>query len=198
MTFDVPPGATPIDSDEAAGLRLRWVATRGELDAVEAENITAGLRWASRRRPRAGQILDDVFLRELHRRMFGDVWRWAGQYRSAEKNIGVDPYQIAIKVRDLVADVAMWVGDQSAAAWPPDEVCVRFHHRLVWIHPFPNGNGRHSRAAADLLLSALGGTPFTWGRTNLNHEGEVRARYIEALRAADADDYGALLLFVRS
>jgi Fic-DOC domain mobile mystery protein B len=193
-----PPAATPIDPDEAAGLRLRWVATRGELDAVEAENITAGLRWAARRRLRVADVLNDEFLRELHRRMFGDVWRWAGQYRKTEKNIGVEPYQIALRVRDLVADALVWTADPDPGAWPRDEVCVRFHHRLVWIHPFPNGNGRHGRAAADLLLGALGGPPFTWGRASLDHPGEVRSTYIAALRAADAHDYGPLLAFVRS
>lgn len=96
--------------------------------------------------------------------MFGDVWRWAGRYRSSEKNIGVEPWQIAGSVRDLMADASLWVSDPSPAAWPVDELCARFHHRLVWIHPFPNGNGRHSRAAADLLLAGLGGVPFSWGR----------------------------------
>lgn len=193
-----PPGATPLDPDEAVGLRLSWIATRGELNAAEAENVSAGLVWASRRRPDVAEVLDDGFLRELHRRMFGDVWRWAGRYRNTEKNIGVEPWQIASKVRDLVADAALWGAKGSSAAWTREEVCVRFHHCLVWVHPFPNGNGRHSRAAADLLLEASGGAAFSWGRADLDNPGEVRTRYIASLRAADAGDYEPLLVFVRS
>lgn len=130
--------------------------------------------------------------------MFGNVWRWAGQYRSSEKNIGVEPYQIAGSMRDLVADARLWVTDNGPTAWSTDELCAWFHHRLVWVHPFPNGNGRHSRAATDLLLSALGGEPLTWGRAALAHQGEVRRRYMAALRAADRSDIGPLVSFLRS
>lgn len=194
-----PADTTPLDPDEADGLRLSYIATRAELNASEGDNVAAGLRWAARQRLTVEQILDDLFLRELHRRMFSVVWRWAGQYRKTEKNIGVDPTTIAVAIRDLVADARIWVAAVGPPpAWSPDETVLRFHHRLVWIHPFPNGNGRHSRAAADMLLASLGIQPFTWGRTNLADANEVRGRYIAALRAADAGDYTLLLAFARS
>jgi Fic-DOC domain mobile mystery protein B len=139
-----------------------------------------------------------LFLRELHRQMFSSVWRWAGRYRKTEKNIGVDPTAIAVAVRDLVGDALVWVtAVDSPSAWSPDEIAVRFHHRLVWIHPFPNGNGRHSRASADLLLTTLAVQPFTWGRSNLSEPNEVRDRYLASLRAADGGDFTPLLAFAR-
>ena len=158
------------------------------------------MRWAASQKFTAGGLLDDQILRELHRRMFADVWRWAGKYRLTEKNIGIDPTAIAVAVRELVADARVWLRSigPPPAAGPPDEIAVRFHHQLVIIHPFPNGNGRHSRAATDLLLAALDGEPLTWGRRNLTEPNEVRARYIDALRAADTGDYRLLLAFVRS
>ena len=120
------------------------------------------------------------------------------RYRQTEKNIGVAPWQIAGSVLNLVADTRVRIADATTSRWPIDDISVRFHHRLVSIHPFPNGNGRHSRAATDLLLIARNGTPFTWGRQNLNDAGEVRSRYIAALRSADAHDLGPLRAFVRS
>jgi Fic-DOC domain mobile mystery protein B len=194
-----PPEATPLDPDEAEGLRLSYIATREELDAAEAENIAEGLRWAINRRLTADEVLDDIFLRELHRRMFSTVWRWAGTYRKTEKNIGVDPATIADAVRNLAADSRVWAANiGSPASWNADEVAVRFHHRLVSIHPFPNGNGRHSRAAADLIIMALGAEPFGWGRGDLSRPTEVRARYIQALQTADRGEYPPLLEFARS
>jgi len=193
-----PPGATPLDPDEAAGLRLSWVATRGDLNAAEAQNITGAVTWVASRRLTTDQVLRDGFLRELHQRMFGEVWNWAGIYRQTEKNIGVDPRDISVRVRSLVDDVPFWIADPTPSAWSTDEIGARFHHQLVFIHLFPNGNGRHGRLATDLLLLSLGVEPFSWGRGDLGDVGEVRARYISALRAADGAEFGPLLDFARS
>jgi Fic-DOC domain mobile mystery protein B len=193
-----PGDVTPLDPDEAEELRLSYIATRAELNVAEATNIAEGLRWAARRQPRTEEILADRFLRELHRRMFCDVWTWAGRYRITEKNIGVDPARISVEVHNLVEDAAFWVAAVNTGGWSLDEIGARFHQRLVCIHPFPNGNGRHSRAATDLLLAALATEPFTWGRSDLCRPGEVRERYIAALRAADAEDFSLLLAFARS
>ena len=190
----MPAGATPLDPDESVGLLPGHIATREQLDEWEAENILAGERWAkgaARRR----DILDDAFLRELHRRMFGATWKWAGAYRATEKNIGIAPARIAEEVRKLVQDTKAQLAGRVA---PLDEIAARFHHRLVWIHPFPNGNGRHARLLTDLILAANGAEPFTWGRGDLEHPGEARERYLAALRAADARDLSPLLTFVRS
>jgi Fic-DOC domain mobile mystery protein B len=192
------PTTTPLDPDEVEGLRLSWVASRADLNSAEGQNIADALSWASRRRFTTEDVLEDRFLRDLHRRMFGDVWRWAGAYRRTEKNIGVDPLQISVAVRSLVDDARCWIADRTVSAWTIDEVGVRFHQRLTWIHPFPNGNGRHGRLATDLLVTAMGTTAFTWGRENLDNPGEIRSRYISALGAADAHDFAPLLEFGRS
>jgi len=190
----VPAGATPLDRDEAAGLLPGHIATREQLDEWEAENILEGQRWAAGAAKRR-DLLDDAFLRELHRRMFGRTWKWAGTYRATEKNLGIAPARIAEEVRNLLENTRAQITGQVA---PVDEIAARFHHRLVWIHPFPNGNGRHARLLTDLVLAANGAAPFTWGRGDLEHAGEARGRYLAALRAADARNLAPLLEFVRS
>jgi len=190
----VPAGATPLDPDESAGLLPGHIATREQLDEWEAENILEGQRWAASAAKRR-DILEDAFLRELHRRMFGRTWKWASSYRATEKNLGVAPARIAEEVRQLLENTRAQIAAKVA---PIDEIAARLHHRLVWIHPFANGNGRHARALSDLLLAANGAEPFTWGRGDLEHAGEARERYLAALRAADARDFSLLLAFVRS
>jgi Fic-DOC domain mobile mystery protein B len=192
-----PDGATPITDEEQQGLIPTWVATRGDLNLVEAENILRGSRMY-RRRPRTVDVLDDLFVRRLHRNLFGEVWQWAGTYRRTERNIGVDPLHIAPAVANLVADVGLWLDPSTTPARDPDDVAVQVHHRLVAIHPFPNGNGRHAREFADLLLRSVGRTAFSWGSRNLVADSEFRRTYIEALRTADKGDYGPLRSFVRS
>ena len=189
----VPTGTTPLDPDEAAALIPRHIATREQLDEWEAENILAAERWLAARRRK--DVLDDGFLRDLHRRMFDRTWKWAGAYRPSEKNIGVPPERIAVDVRNLVRDTRVQIEQRVA---PLDEIAARFHHRLVSIHPFVNGNGRHARLATDLLLATNGAPEFAWGRGDLVHEGDVRQRYLAALQAADRGDYVPLLGFVRS
>jgi Fic-DOC domain mobile mystery protein B len=194
MNFDYPDGATPLDPDEVRGLLLSHITSRAELDRWEQENIAAAEVWALRRVPR--DILTDGFIRRLHKRMFGTVWRWAGDFRTTGKNIGVPAWQIAGELRNLCADCAVWI---ERGAFPPDEIAVRFHHRLTVIHPFPNGNGRHARLMTDILLiHLLTQQRFTWGSGNLVSAGDCRQQYINALRAADLHDYAALLAFVRS
>lgn len=193
MNFDYPPGATPLDPDEAAGLLPSHIATHGQLNEWEMANILAGERWAFGKRHK--DLLSSGFVCRLHKRMFGDTWRWAGRFRSTEKNIGIDPLRIQPALHDLCADVQAQLEHGS---FPLDEIAARFSHRLVSIHPFANGNGRLSRTLADLLLVQHGAPRFTWGAGNLVADGDVRQCYITALRAADARDYGPLLAFVRS
>ena len=183
---------TPLTPDEREQLIPSYITLRHELNEAEQVNIGQALRWA---RVRKRDVLREDFLNELHRRMFGDVWKWAGQYRTTARNIGVEAYRIEMDLRQLVDDTRYW-GDH--ATYPPDEIAVRFSHRLVPIHPFPNGNGRLSRLAGDLLARQLGQTPFTWGRASLINAGETRALYVAALRAADDHDITPLLAFARS
>ncbi len=194
MNFEYLDGATPIDPDEARGLLLSHITNRTELDRWEQENISEAEAWAFNRTPR--DILTINFIKRLHKRMFGHVWRWAGEKRGSGKNIGVAVWRIDSDLRNLCADVACW---REHDTYPPDEIAVRFHQRLTSIHPFPNGNGRHARLLTDILLVHLLGQPrFTWGSGNLVNAGDCRKQYIDALRAADRNDYAPLLAFVRS
>lgn len=194
MNFDYPTGATPITPDEAEGLLLPHITNRAELNRWEQDNIAEAEEWAFRRKPKDLLSLD--FTCRLHKRMFGNVWQWAGKFRKSGKNIGVEYWAIGSELKKLLADVDTWIEFEG---YLPDEIAARFHHRLVLIHLFANGNGRHARLMADLLLVHILGRPrFTWGRENLDQIGDCRQRYIAALQAADRRDYGPLLAFVRS
>ncbi len=193
LTIDYPQGATPLDQDEIEGLIPKHVTTQEQLNEWELRNILEGERWAFARRQK--DLLTSEFARRLHKQMFGDTWRWAGTFRKTGKNIGVDASQIAPQLKDLFANVVHQIVNRSYSL---EEVAARFHHRLVWIHPFPNGNGRFSRTMADLLLVANGTSRFPWGAGDLLNTGETRARYLEALRAADEKNFKPLLEFVRS
>lgn len=194
INFDYAPGATPLDPDEAAGLMPSHIANHAQLNEWEMVNILEGEHWAFSRKHK--NMLDSDFVRRLHRRMFGDTWRWAGAFRTTEKNIGIDPIQIPLALHNLCEDVKTQLEYKS---YPLDEIAARFSHRLVAIHPFANGNGRLSRTLADLLLVQHGAKRFTWGAgADLVAKGDVRQRYLDALRAADGQDYGRLLAFVRS
>ena len=184
--------ATPLTPEERDALIPTYITLRRELNEVEQIGIADADRWAfSRRR----NVLDEDFLHALHKRMIGSVWKWAGDVRTTPRNIGVEAWQIAPDLRQLLGDAQYWIEHQT---YSPDEIAVRFHHRLVWIHPFPNGNGRFSRLAADLLAIQLGGDRFTWGSGNLVATAELRRRYIDALRAADNQVIEPLIEFAKS
>lgn len=192
------PGATPLDLDDIEGLIPDWVSTRGELNAVEQDNIIAAQLWARRRQWTVPVIADFQMMRQLHRRMFGDVWRWAGQWRGKDTNIGVDWYAIPTEMHQLEGDLLAQAGDAGRLAWPAPELLARFHHRLVSIHPFPNGNGRHARFATDLLAQAIGAPQPRWGSSSeLAEATETRDRYLAALRDADSSgSFAALISFI--
>jgi len=195
----VADGATPLTPDDLAGLIPTYVHSRVELNDAERDNVMEAMIWADGRHWTVDSLMTSEAMRQLHRRMFRDVWKWAGAYRLRETTIGIAPSQIAVQLRDLLEDVRAQVEAGEGLGWSRDEIAVRFHHRLVLIHPFPNGNGRHARLAADLLVVALGGKKFTWGGVDLTGEGEARSRYLDALRCADKSfDYEPLLEFSRS
>ena len=190
--FDADGDATPLTPDERNGLIPTHITLRSELNELEQQNIAEANRWAIARKH---NVLTEAFLRGLHRRMFNHVWRWAGKYRTTERNLGVESHRIQPELRQIADDAQYWIDHQTYA---PDELAVRFHHRLVVVHPFPNGNGRWSRLAADLLILRQNGSRFTWGRANLQTAGDVRRSYIDALHAADAHDLTPLIRFARS
>ena len=195
--FQQAPDATALSPTERDQLLQSWITTRAELNEAEAENIINGATWARRRRATdATDLLNENYVKALHKHMFGDVWSWAGAYRQRESNIGnVEPHRIQVEVQALFNDVEYWVKHQT---YDRDEIAVRLHHRLVVIHPFVNGNGRHTRLMADLLVTKLGGEPFSWGAGELGDTGPLRERYMAALRAADGHEIGSLLAFARS
>ena len=185
-------GSTPLTNEEMEQLIPSYITLRYELNEAEQSNILEAGEWAfSRKR----DVLSERFLDNLHKRMFERVWRWAGKHCQSNKNLGVDAYLIPTKLRQLLEDCRYWIDNVT---YEPDEIAARFHHRLVWIHPYPNGNGRLARLATDLFLVNLGRTPFSWGRVNLIDASKTRTQYIEALRAADNHDIELLLEFVRT
>ncbi len=199
MTTDIfaaSDGNTDLSEEERLEL-IPSLTTRAELNEVERLNINAARVWAMR--PRVLQrpdLLTDSFARELHRRMFHQVWRWVGRYRTTEKNLGWEVHRLTEGVRNAFDDAQSWM---QHTTYPLPEAAVRLHHRLVAIHPWPNGNGRHSRLIADLLVASRAGEALTWGaRSDLASVGDVRDRYIEAIRAADAGDINPLLAFAKS
>jgi Fic-DOC domain mobile mystery protein B len=199
--FDEPDGATPLSPEDFAGLIPTWIATRADLNLAEQVNVAKAIGWASGTfGPGAlPKLMTDTTMRRLHRHMFGEVWKWAGTYRRRETNLGIAWPQIPVQMRDLCSDVLAQTADPACLPWPADELAVRFHHRLVVIHPFPNGNGRHARLAADLLVEVLGRPPFTWGTADLADAGHARAAYLDALRLADSGkEFGPLVEFARS
>lgn len=189
-------GQTPLDEDEKEDLLIQSIATRGELDEFEQQNIEDTIQWSLTRRFKSERILSESFIQELHKRMYRNVWRWAGEYRKTNKNIGVDKLEIPIALRTLIDDASYWLENNI---YDPEEFAIRFKHRLVSIHCFPNGNGRHSRMIADIIVEKIFQQPvFSWGSKNLSDEKESRGKYLLALRKADKGDFSLLLKFARS
>jgi Fic-DOC domain mobile mystery protein B len=187
-----PEGATPLDKNELDGLKFKHITTRGELDQLEQANIESGLRWLARQR---ADVLTEDFAVMLHKRLFGDVWDWAGSFRRTGKNIGIDPIYIGVELRKLMDDARYWAEHKT---YPPPEAAIRLHHRLVSIHPFPNGNGRHARIMADAVLDRIyDAKPIDWaGGHDLQRMNDRRDAYIAALKAADRGDIEPLMAFI--
>lgn len=196
LDFEYNPGQTPLDPEEIDGLLIDTISTRGELDEFEQQNIEEAVQWVLKRRLGPDQILREAFICQLHQKMYGDVWSWAGQFRNTEKNIGIARWRIGPELRTLLDDTLYWVEHNT---YPPEEIALRFKHRIVSIHCFPNGNGRHSRLMADIIIDKIfKQNVFSWGAANLVHQGETRVTYLQAVRAADAGDIGPLIEFARS
>ena len=197
VNLNKAPGNTPLTLDEMTGLRPS-LTTKGELDEFERSNILEANRWAFN--PRVLKREDpfiEPYLRQLHRRMFDQTWKWAGRYRTTNKNLGVPFHQIMNGIAAALGDIHYWLENGT---FDIEEIAIRYHHRLVWIHPFPNGNGRHARLLADVIAEKNGRERFTWGLKELKETGPARAEYIRCLKAADAnnDDVRDLLNFARS
>lgn len=187
--MNYPKGATPLDPDELGGLKFKHIETREQLDQMEQVNIQQGIIWLDKQKD--PDILNIQFCLELHKRLFGEVWDWAGTFRKTEKNIGINPIYISVELKNLLDDVRAW---KKFKTYTPKESALRFHHRLVQIHVFSNGNGRHSRIMADAILKYIYKFPqMNWSGKNLQKASEHRLKYIASLRKADAQDFTQLL-----
>lgn len=189
--FETDDNSTPLTEEEKQQLKAQWITTRSELNDLETKGIIEAEIWLLSNKK---EILNERFLKTLHKKMFGDIWTWAGTFRTSERNIGVAPYEIQPKLRILLDDVKFWIEKET---FSKKEIAVRFHHRLVQIHPFPNGNGRISRLMADLLMQKFENKKLNWGSENLTEISELRKQYINALREADNGNYSTLLDFVK-
>lgn len=198
LNLEYSAGQTPIDANESDGLKIKTITTQSELNEFEQLNIERALHWTLKKRFTAEQLLSEKFILSLHKKMYGDVWKWAGKFRTTEKNLGIPFPLIGIELRKLIDDTLFQINNKS---FPTDEIAIRFKHRIVSIHCFPNGNGRHSRLMADLIVEKLFHTPvFTWGHSHshLSSNDEVRTTYLNALKEADRNNYQPLIEFARS
>ncbi|MFD1315171.1 mobile mystery protein B [Namhaeicola litoreus] len=196
LNLDYIDGQTPIDEDEKEGLRIETISTKGELDEFEQLNIEEAMQWMVGKKFVPSTIFTEKFICDIHRRMFGKVWTWAGKFRDTNKNLGVDKHLIPVQLKMLCDDTLYWIDHTS---YPPDEIAIRFKHRLVSIHCFPNGNGRHSRLMADIIIEKLfNKTVFSWGTKDLSQSGQARALYLKAVKQADLGNYIPLIEFARS
>lgn len=188
-------GQTPLDEEEKEDLLINSISTRAELNEFEQKNIEDAIQWSLTRKFKAAQILSESFIKDLHKRMYGSVWKWAGQYRKTNKNIGVDKLEISTTLRSLIDNAKYWLEN---SVYEPDEFAIRFKHRLVSIHCFPNGNGRHSRMIADIIIEKIYKQPvFSWGESCFSEETDIRDKYLKALRKADKGNFDLLLKFAR-
>ncbi len=188
-------GQTPLNDEEIEGLKILSISTRGELDEFEQLNIEKAIEWTMRLKIKPEQLFSEKFVLDLHKKMYNDVWKWAGHFRKSEKNIGVKSYKIGTELKQLLDDALYWHNNKT---YPDEEVAIRFKHRLVSIHCFSNGNGRHSRLMADLIMTKLyNENYFSWGGSNLIKASETREQYIKSLREADNYKYESLIAFAK-
>ena len=196
LNLDYIDGQTPLDEEEKEGLLVRTITTRSELDEFEQLNIEKGVAWTLARSFGRDKIITEGFIRDLHHRMFGDVWAWAGDFRRTDKNLGVKWQVIGIELRKLLDDMNYWLENKT---YGEDETAIRFKHRIVNVHCFANGNGRHSRLIADVIVKNIfGKDEFTWSRTDLVRTSDARKNYLAAIREADKDNINPLISFARS
>lgn len=189
-------GQTPLDEDEKEGLRIKSITTQKELDELEQLNIEKAVEWMLSKKIKPKQILTEKFIRDLHKKMYGDLWKWAGEFRKSDKNIGIDWSKIGIELKTLIDDTEYWIENST---YSPDEIAIRFKHRIVAIHCFPNGNGRHSRMMGDIIIeSVFEKEIFSWNQSNMVKPNETRKEYIQALREADKGNIEPLIGFARN
>jgi len=189
-------GQTPLDEDEKEGLRIKSMTTQKELDEFEQLNIEKAVEWTIHANLKPEKILTEKFIKDLHKKMYGDVWKWAGEFRKSDKNIGIKWTQIGVELKNLLDDSKYWIENKTYA---PEEIAIRFKHRIVEIHCFPNGNGRHSRMMADIIIESIFGKEiFSWHKSNMVKADKTRKAYITALKEADNGNINPLIEFAKN
>ncbi len=189
-------GQTPLDEEEKEGIKIKSITTQGELDELEQLNIEKAVEWTIHSKLKPEKILTEKFIKDLHKRMYGDVWKWAGEFRRTEKNIGIQSTQIGLQLKNLLDDTKYWIENKTFSA---EEIAIRFKHRIVSIHCFPNGNGRHSRLMADIIMESIFGNDiFSWHQSSMVKANETRELYINALREADNGNVTPLIEFAKN
>ena len=189
-------GQTPLDEDEKEGLKIKSITTQKELDEFEQLNIEKAVEWTIRANLKPEKILTEKFIKDLHKKMYGTVWKWAGEFRKTDKNFGIKWTQIGIELKNLIDDTQYWLENKT---YPPKEIAIRFKHRIVAIHCFPNGNGRHSRMMADIIIESIFGKEiFSWRKSNMVRADETRKEYIQALKEADNGNIKPLIKFAEN
>jgi len=196
LNIEYIDGQTPLNEEEQEGLKIPSITIREELDEFEQLNIEKAIQWTFGKKIKAEQLYLEKFIKDLHKRMYGEVWKWAGTFRTSEKNIGVKSYFVSTELKQLLGDALFWHTNETYNA---EELAIRFKHRLVSIHCFGNGNGRHSRLMADLIMEKLyNKTFFSWGSTSLVDATETRNNYIKAVKKADLNNILPLIAFAKS
>jgi len=196
LELEYQDGQTPIDEDEKKGLLIKSITTNGELNEHEQLNIENAVEWIIQTKFKPDKILTEQFIKKVHKKMYRDVWKWAGEFRKSEKNIGVEWINISVELKYLLDDTKYWIENKI---YSPDEIAIRFKHRLVKIHCFPNGNGRHSRIMADIIIeSVFGKDIFTWNSSNMIKPDETRKKYIAAIKEGDHGNIKPLIEFARN
>jgi len=196
LDFKYQDGQTPFDEDEKEGLKIKSITTQKELDEFEQLNIEKAIEWTIHANLKPEKILTEKFIKDLHKKMYGDVWKWAGEFRRTNKNIGINWTQIEIELKNLIDDTKYWIENKT---YSPEEIAIRFKHRIVAIHCFPNGNGRHSRVIADIIIESIFGKEiFTWHNSNMLKADETRKSYILALKEADNGNIIPLIEFAKN
>ncbi len=189
-------GQTPLDEEEKEGLKIKSITTQRELNEFEQLNIEKAVEWIIKTNLKPENILTEKFIKNLHKKMYADVWKWAGKFRRTDKNIGTKWTLIAIELKNLFDDTNFWIENKT---YSPDEIAIRFKHRIVSIHCFPNGNGRHSRLMADIIMESIFAQEiFSWHKSNMVKADETRKKYISALKTADNGDIMPLLSFAKN
>ena len=79
------------------------------------------VEWTIHTKLKPERILTEKFVKEIHKKMYGDVWKWAGKFRKSDKNIGISWPQISIELKNLIDDTNFWIKNKT---FEPEEIAA--------------------------------------------------------------------------